>query len=63
MTAEDDGGLEHEDLGEDDVTHYCDDCGYKLVVLYDDRASDASIVCGHCGGTNTRPISEVDNVA
>ena len=55
-----DGGR---DQRTEEVTHYCDDCELQLVVLYDDRPGHASIVCGHCGGTNTRPISEVDDDA
>jgi hypothetical protein len=50
-----------DDRSAEEVTHYCDDCELQLVVLYDDRPGHASIVCGHCGGTNTRPISEVDD--
>ncbi|AAV45623.1 unknown [Haloarcula marismortui ATCC 43049] len=40
-------------------THYCDDCEEPLSLLYDDRNDDSvSVVCGHCGGTNTRRLEE-----
>ena len=38
-------------------THYCEDCDVELALLYDDRDDEETqIVCGHCGGTNTREI-------
>ena len=40
------------------ATHYCDDCDAGLVVMYDTREDlETPIVCGECGGTNTRPIA------
>jgi len=34
---------------------YCDDCEMELTALYDDREDlSTPIVCGHCGGNNTR---------
>ncbi|OLZ39120.1 hypothetical protein A6E15_19345 [Natrinema saccharevitans] len=51
-----DGGQEH--------THYCEDCEMKLALLYDDRDDETTpIVCGHCGGTNTRPLEDGQPVA
>lgn len=43
-------------------THYCDDCEEPLALLYDERESEeTAVVCGHCGGCNTRSIdAEVD---
>lgn len=41
-------------------THYCEDCELGLALLYDDREDEQTpIVCGHCGGTDTRRIEEV----
>lgn len=38
-------------------THYCEDCDEPLALLYDDReGEDTPIVCGHCGGNNTRSL-------
>jgi len=38
-------------------THYCKDCEEELAILYDDRSDESiPIVCGHCGGTNTRQL-------
>ena len=38
-------------------THYCDDCDLELAILYDERPDESvPLVCGHCGGTNTRVI-------
>ena len=49
---------------EEEITHYCNDCDHALVVLYDTRDDFSTpIVCGDCGGTNTRPISEADHAA
>ena len=47
---------------EPEHTHYCEDCDLELALLYDDRDDESvAIVCGHCGGTNTRVLaSEVD---
>lgn len=40
-------------------THYCDDCDHPLAILYDERPDESiSIVCGDCGGTNTRKLEE-----
>ena len=40
---------------EPEHTHYCEDCDAELALLYDDReGADVPVMCGHCGGTNTR---------
>lgn len=42
-------------VGEGEHTHYCEDCESELALMYDDRDFDETpIVCGHCGGNNTR---------
>lgn len=41
-------------------THYCEDCELGLALLYDNREDEQTpIVCGHCGGTDTRRIEEI----
>lgn len=41
------------------ATHYCDDCDGELIILYDERPDKSvPIVCGGCGGTNTRKLDE-----
>lgn len=38
-------------------THYCEDCEVELTLMYDEREDKSvPIVCGHCGGTNTREL-------
>jgi len=44
-----------------EFTHYCEDCELKMSVLYDERdGRDVPLVCGHCGGTNTRQLEDSD---
>jgi hypothetical protein len=41
----------------DEPRFYCDDCETELTPLYDDREDlSTPIVCGHCGGNNTRRL-------
>lgn len=50
-----DGGTDEE------PTHYCEDCEEKLALLYDERPDESiPIVCGHCGGTNTRRLEDTE---
>jgi len=55
-----------ETFSEDDATHYCKDCEKLLVVeaavdwSADLLITDAPIVCGDCGGENTREVRESD---
>jgi len=43
-------------------THYCEDCEVKMSVLYDERdGREVPLVCGHCGGTNTRQLEVGDD--
>ena len=42
-------------------THYCEDCGLELSILYDEREDESvALVCGECGGTNTRRLERVE---
>jgi hypothetical protein len=46
---------------EADHTHYCEDCEVELAILYDDREDESvPLVCGHCGGNNTRRLVATD---
>lgn len=48
-----------EQTEEELATHYCDDCDGELVILYDERPDNSvPLVCGGCGGTNTRELDE-----
>lgn len=50
-------GIPGEAVDIDVATHYCDDCDDPLIILYDDREDESiPIVCGHCGGNNTRKL-------
>lgn len=44
-----------------DVSWWCEDCEQELALQY--RPDRDGIVCGHCGGTNTRPRTEEDQHA
>lgn len=40
-------------------THYCEDCEAELALLYDSREDETGpLVCGHCGGTNCRKLTD-----
>lgn len=40
-----------------EFSHICEDCDLPLSLLYDDReSSETDVVCGHCGGNNTRSL-------
>ena len=43
----------------EEPTHYCEDCEEPLLLLYDERPNESvNVVCGDCGGTNTRKLEE-----